>query len=681
MRRIKFHWKVGIGAKLGLSLGVGVLLVGGIIANEHFSSRTVAALVAAADRQQSVMHQSSTTEVMLQTAQIAGRDVRKAQTVSQIDPPLSELQRVADQARNMVAALEQLGVAGDTRRNFNAISQLTLDYVTALRGIAAKQTEILSLFKKLDEAERLWLRLFNQLVSSDEFSLMPNTAAIEILVNEANSAFKDARISTWRYLVLSEASQVGRITGAADQAFEKLGYAKRDIADAKVVERIERLRKLVPEYIGVLKAAIAAIDAQNKLHSNEADSAESTARLLLDDIVANATELSDRATADALAGAAQAERLRIAAGVIVAVLLIGIAFFASRAIGRPIHNIGGVLIQLADGNTDVKIPYVARGDEIGDTARAASVFKDSLLHMAEIEAQQKAAEARAQAQRQTEMARLADTFEQTIGEIVNSVSATSMQLESSASTLTKAADTTKRLAGTVAAAAEQASHNVAVVSGSAEEISASTAEISRQSRASSDMAQEAVRQAETTDGRMTELLDAASRIGNVVNLITDIAEQTNLLALNATIEAARSGEAGRGFAVVANEVKMLAKRTTDATEDIRAQVAGIQTASRDSVAALKEIRGTIGQLAERAAAIAVAVDQQDGTTHDISRTVKHVAQATSEVASSIVEVNEGASKTGTASKHLLVSAKTLAAESSKLRAEAQDFLATVRAAS
>jgi methyl-accepting chemotaxis protein len=301
--------------------------------------------------------------------------------------------------------------------------------------------------------------------------------------------------------------------------------------------------------------------------------------------------------------------------------------------------------------------------------------------MAEIEATQKAADERGRAERKADMNRLADTFEQTIGEIVNSVSATSAQLESSASTLTNAADTTKRLAGEVASAAEQASNNVGAVSSSTEEISASTGEISRQSQASSDMAQDAVRQAESTDRRMAELLEAASRIGEVVNLITAIAGQTSLLALNATIEAARAGESGRGFAVVASEVKMLAKRTTEATEDIRAHVAGIQCASHDSVSALKEIRATITRLAEGAAAIAAAVDEQDATTQDISQNVKQVAQGTSQVAASILEVTKGASETEAASTNMLISAKTLAGKSSKLRTEAQNFLTTVRAAS
>jgi methyl-accepting chemotaxis protein len=681
MRRISFPMKVGIGAKLGLSIGFGVVLIGGMIASEHFSSRFVADLVAAADKQQAIVLESTKTEVMLQTARIAGRDIRKAQTTDQVNAHLAQLQKVADQAKAKLAALEALDVSSENRQKLESIGELTLAYISALREIGAKQNEILSLFKALDDAEMKWTRAFNQLVNSDTFSLMPNVSLIETLINEAGSAFKDAQTATWRYFVLSEPAQVARIMGAADQAFEKLGYARRDVVDPKVIQDIERLRSLVPEYIGVLKAITGAIDAQIKIQADHANAAEGAARTLLDEVAKTAMEFSDSATTEAISGAAQAEGLRIGAGGLVTVLFLGIALFASRAIGRPIRHIGSVLMQLANGHTDVAIPYTARGDEVGDTARAASVFKDSLLRMAEIETQQDEAEARAMAERKIEMNRLADTFEQTIGEIVNSVSSTSSQLESSASTLTKAAGVTKQLAGAVASAAEQASSNVRTVSEATEEISASTGEISRQSRTSSDMAQEAVRQAEKTDGRMMELLDAASRIGEVVNLITAIAGQTNLLALNATIEAARAGESGRGFSIVASEVKMLAKRTTEATEEIRAHVNGIQAASRDSVSSLKEIRGTISHLAEIAAAIAVAVDEQDATTHDISRNVKQVAQGTSQVAASILEVNKGASETGAASTDVLASARTLAGESSKLRAEAHNFLATVRAAS
>ena len=205
-------------------------------------------------------------------------------------------------------------------------------------------------------------------------------------------------------------------------------------------------------------------------------------------------------------------------------------------------------------------------------------------------------------------------------------------------------------------------------------------EISRQVQESSRIASEAVAQAGKTDARIAELSGAASRIGDVVKLITAIAEQTNLLALNATIEAARAGEAGKGFAVVAQEVKALAAQTAKATDEIGSQIGSMQAATGESVAAIKEIGGTIARIAEIASTIAAAVEEQGAATQEISRNVQQAAQGTAEVASNITDVNRGASETGSASEQVLSSARSLSGESQHLKAEVEKFLATVRAA-
>ena len=173
---------------------------------------------------------------------------------------------------------------------------------------------------------------------------------------------------------------------------------------------------------------------------------------------------------------------------------------------------------------------------------------------------------------------------------------------------------------------------------------------------------------------------AAQEIGDVVKLITAIAEQTNLLALNATIEAARAGDAGRGFAVVASEVKSLASQTAKATDEISTHILGMQGATQESVAAIKEIGDTIGQISSIASTIASAVEQQSSATLEIARNVQNVAQGSHEVAANITQVNRGATETGSASGAVLNSAKTLSVESTRLREELDRFMANIRAA-
>ena len=359
-------------------------------------------------------------------------------------------------------------------------------------------------------------------------------------------------------------------------------------------------------------------------------------------------------------------------------LLIG-WFYVSRGVVRRLVRLQNSMKCIAAGDLGTEIA-TSGSDEIAEMAEALQVFKGNMLESNRLRAERSETEKQARAQRRAEMQKLADEFEAAVGEIVQTVSSASTELEASATSLSRTAEETQQLSGMVESASGEASSNVRSVAAATDEMTASIAEISRQVQESNRITGEAVSQAEVTDQRINELSKAALRIGDVVNLITTIAEQTNLLALNATIEAARAGDSGRGFAVVAQEVKALAAQTASATQEISSQIAGMQVATQDSVVAIKQIGTTISRISEIAATIATSVEQQGGATQEISRNVVQAAQGTSEVATNIVDVNKGARETGSASAKVLSSARSLSGESNRLKLEVGRFLNTVRAA-
>ncbi len=363
------------------------------------------------------------------------------------------------------------------------------------------------------------------------------------------------------------------------------------------------------------------------------------------------------------------------------ILGIALAWLIGRAISKPVVGLCAGMRELADGNFAVVLPGLGRGDEVGDMAQAVETFKVKAEQKARAEAEAKAQQDQIAAQqRKAEMIKLADSFESAVGEIVETVSSASTELEASASTLTATAERAQELTTTVAAASEEASTNVQSVASATEELTSSVTEISRQVQESARIANDAVDQARKTNDRVSELSKAAARIGDVVELINTIAGQTNLLALNATIEAARAGEAGRGFAVVASEVKALAEQTAKATGEIGQQISGIQAATNDSVGAIKEISSTIERLSEISSAIAAAVEEQGAATQEIARNVQQAAQGTMQVSSNITDVQRGASETGSASSQVLSAAQMLSGDSNRLKMEVGKFLNTVRAA-
>jgi methyl-accepting chemotaxis protein len=373
--------------------------------------------------------------------------------------------------------------------------------------------------------------------------------------------------------------------------------------------------------------------------------------------------------------------LMMVAAIVGVAILIGAtaSFYVIRDVSAGIASIVQPMQALGKGELDAEVPHQGEKTEIGQMAAALQIFKEALI--AKRAADQAAAkDAEAKIERGRRVDGITREFERMIGDIVNNVSSASTQLESSAGSLSTTASRSQELSTTVAAASEEASTNVQSVASATEELSSSVNEISRQVQESARMASNAVGQARSTTERVGELSKAATRIGDVVELINTIAGQTNLLALNATIEAARAGEAGRGFAVVASEVKALAEQTAKATGEIGLQITGIQAATNDSVNAIKEISGTIERLSEISSTIAAAVEEQGAATQEISRNVQQAAHGTQQVSSNIMDVQRGATDTGSASTQVLAAAKTLSSDSGRLRSEVSKFLTDVRAA-
>src|SRR5438128_573173 len=360
-----------------------------------------------------------------------------------------------------------------------------------------------------------------------------------------------------------------------------------------------------------------------------------------------------------------------------AVVVVGVLII-SRSVARPLSVITDTIKRVADGAEGVEVPHANRGDEIGALARAIKIFQEAMERNRNLNSQV-LEDSKSRDERTRHIEASVDAFRDAISAVVRTVNDSAAAMRGTAQSIASVASDASGQAVAAADATEQASSNVSAVAGAAEELSASVEEIGRQVRQSATAVEQAGARTDRSVTEIEGLAAATQRIDGVVTLIQTIAAQTNLLALNATIEAARAGEAGRGFAVVAHEVKALAGQTAKATAEISENVSMIQSSTRNSVDAVREIGNAVREINDVTSNIALAIGQQDSATREISQNAQLAAQGNHTLVENIGSLSDAIGKTSSAAESVLSASSELTATAETLSREVEKFFQNLRA--
>src|SRR4051794_7140848 len=562
---------------------------------------------------------------------------------------------------------------------------------TPVRGITSK----LSLATKLYSIFALFAVLVTAITALSEYNTRQNAALTEAVATASRAALNVERVNSLVYAVVMESRGVYMSTepavvkkygdGLLKFNDNILGVVKNwsALVQADDAEQFATFKKRIEQFIDFRKELVrrgVEINAAAGREWGDNDANRQVRSALNKDLEALSrvyAERSKKLAAQADANHTLAFVLTGLGVLAIVVVIIGVLII-SRSVARPLSVITDTIRRVADGAEGVEVPHADRGDEIGALARAIKIFQAAMDRNRNLNSQV-LEDSRARDQRTRQIEASVAAFREAIGGVLRAVTDNATSMRGTAETIASVASDASGRAVAASGATEQASSNVSAVASAAEELSTSVEEIGRQVRQSASAVEQAGLRTEKSVSEIEGLAAATQRIDGVLNLIQAIAEQTNLLALNATIEAARAGDAGRGFAVVAHEVKALAEQTAKATTEIGQNVSLIQTSTRNSVDAVREIGNAVREINEVTSNIAGAIGQQDAATREISANAQLAAQGNGTLVANIGSLSEAIGETNKAATSVLTASTDLTATAQTLSREVDKFFHDLRA--
>jgi methyl-accepting chemotaxis protein len=553
----------------------------------------------------------------------------------------------------------------------------------------------LSLAAKLYAIFALFAGLTAAVTALSEYNTRSNTELTEAVATASRAALNVERVNSLVYAVVMESRGVYMSTDVATVKKYGEGLLKFNerllavvknweaLVQADDAEQFATFKKRIEQFVDFRKELVrrgVEVSSAAGREWGDNDANREVRSALNKDLEALSRVYAERSKK--LAQQTDANRtlafvLTCLGGLALVVVVIGVMIIA-RSIAQPLSAITDTIKRVAEGAEGVEVPHIGRTDEIGALARAIQIFKEAMDRNRNLNSQV-LEDSKARDQRARQMETSVDAFREAIGGVLRAVTDNATSMRSTAETIASVSSDASGRAVAASSATEQASHNVSAVAGAAEELSASVEEIGRQVRQSAGAVEQAGLRTEKSIAEIEGLAAATQRIDGVLSLIQAIAEQTNLLALNATIEAARAGDAGRGFAVVAHEVKALAEQTAKATAEIGQNVGLIQTSTKNSVDAVREIGNAVREINEVTSIIASAIGQQDAATREISANAQLAAQGNGTLVVNIGSLSDAIGTTSTAAASVLTASSDLTATAETLSREVEKFFRDLRA--